>query len=98
VTVEITLEVSNALLRKATELRMSDCYGAMSIANVLGGSPSHEWDLARKYRLADLVAEALDRGLPVGEFRSAVEGKRLIDCRCYLRLKEEIGGRPDFPW
>lgn len=95
--IELTLPVSNETLRRAIELRMSDCYPAMSIANALGGTPSNSWAIARKYRLALLVEEAIDRGLPVAEFYDPVADKRFVDCKCYLRLRDEIGGKIGFP-
>lgn len=93
----IALEVSNKILRKAIELRISSCFTAMNIANSIGGSPSPEWDLVRKYSLPELVADALDRGMPVAEFRAAVTDEKFTDCRLYLKVRDEIGGRPDFP-
>jgi hypothetical protein len=93
----IALEVSNGMLRKAIELRISSCFPAMNIANSLGGSPSPEWDLVRKYGLDELVADALDRGMPVAEFRAAVTGEKFTDCKLYLKVRDIIGGRPDFP-
>jgi hypothetical protein len=93
----IALEVKNDVLQKAIELRISGCFTAMNIANSLGGSPSDEWSLVRRYSLPEMVADALDRGMPVAEFRAAVTGEKFTDCKLYLKVRDEIGGRPDFP-
>ena len=93
----IAMEVSNAVLQKAIELRISGCFPAMNVANSIGGSPSPEWDLVRKYGLDELVADALDRGMPVADFKAAVTGERFTDCKLYLKVRDIIGGRPDFP-
>lgn len=93
----ISQPVPDSVLRKAIELRISQCFGAMNMANALGGSPSPEWDVARSHRLPELVADALDRGLPVREFKAAVDNTPFCDTKAYLRVREEIGGRADFP-
>ena len=93
----IALEVTNNVLRAAIELRMSDVFPAMNIANALGGLQTDVWKIVRQYGLDELIAEALDRGLPVDEFKSAVEHKKFTDCKCYLRVRDIIGGRHDFP-
>lgn len=93
----ITVPVSDADLLQAIRLQLSSCFAAMSIANALGGSPIPAWGLARKHRLAELVSDALDRGLDVRSLKSAVDEIPFVDCSRYLKLREEIGGRPDFP-
>jgi hypothetical protein len=93
----ITQPISDADLRKAICLKLSECFGAMNIANAIGGTPSVAWTVARQHRLAELVADALDRGLPVGEFRAAVDNTPFMETKSYMRLREEIGGRADFP-
>lgn len=95
--IEINLEVSNAVLKEAIELRICECFPALNFANSLGGTETMAWKLVRKYGLVELVEEALDRGLPVGDFKSSVEGTRFIDCKLYMRVREQIGGRADFP-
>lgn len=93
----VALEVSNDVLKKAVELRMSDVFPSMNVANAIGGTQTDAWRLCRQESLAELIAESLDRGLPVSEFRCEVTDKKFMDCRSYLRVREEIGGRPDFP-
>ena len=89
--------VDDTALQNAIELQMSDVFPAMNIANHLGGSGKETlaWKLARRERLAELVAEAMDRRLPVMKFRCSVTDKTLTECRAYLRLHEEIGGALD---
>lgn len=93
----ISTPVSDKDLQKAIELRISECYGAMSIANALGGSRSIPWDLARNHRLPELVADALDRGLDLKSFRASVDETPFMDCKSYMRIREEIGGHANFP-
>ncbi len=93
----ITKPVSDADLKEAICLMVSECFGAMCIANALGGSPSVPWEIVRKHRLAELVADALDRLLPVRDFKAAVTGTPFMETKAYLRLRDEIGGRSDFP-
>lgn len=93
----ITIPVAKEVLQKAIELRISDCFQAMNIANQIGGSSSPEWDLVREHSLIDLVAEALDQRMDVGNMKSAVGGVKFTDCRLYEKVREQIGGRMDFP-
>jgi hypothetical protein len=69
----------------------------MSIANAMGGTPSLPWKLARDYSLDTLIADALDRKLPVRDFKAAVTGTPFMETKAYLRVRELIGGRSDFP-
>lgn len=93
----LNTEVSNDLLKKAIELRINDCFGALNMANSLGGVSTTEWELVRQHGLDALVEEALDRLMPVGDFKASVDGKRFTECKVYLRLRGIIGGRSDFP-
>lgn len=84
---------------EAIRLRCSQCFQAMNFANALGGSPSVPWELVRTYSLSELVADALDRGL-VDELRTlkaAVDHTPFMDTPHYLKVREMIGGRVDFP-
>lgn len=93
----IDTEISDADLREAIELKMSGCYTALEIANRFGGSQSDAWDVARSRRLADLVSDAIDRDLPVSQFRAAVSGESFTEFCGYMRLRDEIGGKAGFP-
>lgn len=89
--------VKTSTIIKAIELRISECFGAMLMANALGGRPSPEWDLVRRVGLDELVADALDRKVDVRQIRAAVDKTAFMDTPAYRRVKEMIGGRPDFP-
>jgi hypothetical protein len=77
-------------LREAIALRCSRVFGALNIANALGGDQSVPWRLLRTFSLVDLVIEAqLTRKLDLSTLDCAVEGgkvcstdiyKKAIDC------------------
>lgn len=69
--------VSDAALIKAIELRCSECFPAMNIANALGGSPSIEWEIVRTFSLVDMVREARKRGIDLSGRKAAV-GDHLV--------------------
>lgn len=85
----ITSPVSDRDLIKAIELRISKCFVAMDIANALGGSQSIPWDIARKYSVMELVAEALDRKLDVCSIKAAVDGTSFMDTEMYSILRDK---------
>lgn len=64
--------VKDSVLRAAIELKTSECYGSLSVANMLGGSPSAEWTLARANKLIDLIAEAQARDLDLTNWKTVV--------------------------
>lgn len=94
---EVKRPVTDAVLREAIEIRISECFGAMSIANAIGGREDDVWRLIRQVSLVEMIAEALDRGLPVREFKTAVGDIRFLDTPYYLKVRDLIGGRADFP-
>jgi len=56
---------------EAIEIRTSECFGAMSIANAIAGYQSDSWYLIRNYSLDELKEEAKKRGLKIkGETKS----------------------------
>ena len=76
----IAMEVNDRVLQQAIELKCSECYGAMSVANRLGGSPSEDWIVARSNKLADLIADAMYlRKLDMATWKTAVVGSLLCD-------------------
>ena len=79
----IGLPASDRDLQKAIELKCSQCYRAMSVANSLGGSPSRDWTLARAHKLPDLVAEARRRQLDMASWKPAVIEEVLCDTAPY---------------
>lgn len=75
-------------IRSAIELKCSACYGAMSVANALGGSQTADWRLARRYKLVDLIAEANRRGLDMTDWKTAVMQERLCDTAPFVKAGE----------
>jgi hypothetical protein len=75
----IATPVSDHILRHAIELKCSGCYGAMSIANALGGSQTEDWKIARAHKLVDLIAEARRRQLDMATWKTAVDDAILCD-------------------
>lgn len=86
----ISTPVPDRVLRSAIELKCSECYGALSMANALGGSPSADWLCARAHKLADLVAEVRQRKLDMADWKAAVDNKTLCDTPAYCRAIKEI--------
>jgi hypothetical protein len=95
--IELTKPISNATLCEAIAIRIDRVFPAMSVANALGGHQDDVWQTIRKYSVAELIAEALDRGINVADIKSSIHGERFIDSQYYLKVRDEIGGRPDFP-
>lgn len=93
----VTVPVKNEDLVEAISLKISKHFGALNIANALGGSPSVAWQVVRRTSLSEMVADALDRGLDVKSIKAAVDGTPFVETESYLRVRSEIGGRPDFP-
>jgi hypothetical protein len=78
-------------LQEAIELRCSECFPAMNIANSIGGNTkSIEWRLVRSFSLVELIKEAMLRGLPVEQFKSAVGGKPIKNTTIYLAAMRAI--------
>lgn len=77
-------------LQKSIELKCSECYGAMSIANAIGGTPSRDWHIARKFKLADLIAEAGRRGLDMSGWKTAVDHGTLCDSKAFIEAAQKI--------
>lgn len=66
--------VSDAALIKAIELRCSECFPAMNIANALAGYETIEWKIVRAFSLVDMVREARKRGIDLsGRWWSSVD-------------------------
>ena len=87
--------ISDASLIKAIELRCSECFPAMNLANQLGGYPSTEWEIVRTYSLVDMVREANKRGIDLTGRKAAVGDDLVTDRPIYQRAVEilsEEGG------
>lgn len=86
----IATPVKDNDLKKAIELKCSECYAAMAIANAFGGSQSAEWILVRKFTLADLIAEANRRGLDMAEWKTAVDNAILCDSKPFTEAAQKL--------
>ena len=54
---------TEAEISEAIQIRTSECFGALNIANALGGSETNSWYLIRNYTLEQLKEEATTMGL-----------------------------------
>jgi len=82
--------VDNQDLIKAIELRASECFPAMNIANALGGSETIAWRLVRSSSLSELIEEAISRKIELKEIKSAVDKKPLLETKAYMDLSINI--------
>jgi hypothetical protein len=64
--------ITNADLRKAIEICISECFPAMDIANAIAGAQTTEWKILRSFTARQLFDEAKTRGLPLESFIGAV--------------------------
>lgn len=91
----LTDPVSDADLREAIEILISESFLAMSIANAVARSPvapQTPWRLLRTFTPRQLFDEAVERKLPLGEFRAAVGERPITEApiyQAYLRSKEK---------
>src|SRR4051812_28514094 len=72
-------------LRDAVRLKCANCYGALSMANALGGSHTPGWDLCHVYPLKEILAEATERGVSLAGLKSAVDNKPVEETLYYRR-------------
>lgn len=83
-------------LQKAIELRASPVFGALSMANALGGSGhADEWDAVREFTFVQLVDEAKARELPIALFMASCDDRerRVIDTpiwRAYRKIASDL--------
>ena len=63
----------DAALKKAIQLLISECFGAMNIANALGGSQTPEWEVIHGgNKVSEIFAEAKKRGMDLKGLKAAV--------------------------
>lgn len=84
-TLTTSTEIDDATLQKAIELRISECFGALNIANALGGHQSLEWQVVRAFTPRELFDEARARKLPLETFKGAVADNAIADHPLYKR-------------
>ena len=82
---ELTYQPTDTELKDAIALRCSKCFGALNIANALGGDDSIPWKLVRTYSLVDLIQEAQARKLDLSTTNAAVEGGRVVATEIYQK-------------
>lgn len=83
--ITLDVKISDGDLRKAIELRISECFPALDFANALAGAQDTPWQLLRKYNFIELIDEAKARGLPIEAFRGAVGGRIIADAPVYKK-------------
>lgn len=70
-------------LEEAIKIRASECYGAMRMANSLGGSESPVWILLNTFSFEELLTEARGRNMKPENWKIAV-GEGLIQDAAYF--------------
>ena len=88
---KFTVPVKDSDLLHAIELRCSECFPAMNIANALGGSRTVPWDLVRTYSLVEMLQEAKDRGLDLSNLKAAVDGRKVVESKAYAMASSKGG-------
>lgn len=63
----------------AIELACSPVLGSLSMANALGGSQTDDWRLVREFPLAQLIDEAVERGVDLSIIKAACCDVLVID-------------------
>jgi len=69
------VEPTNGDVIEAIRIRTSECFGALNIANALGGEETASWYLIHHYTLEQLKEEAQRRGLVFTEERAVLNGE-----------------------
>lgn len=85
---QITLErkILDSDIQDAIEIRCSECYPAMAIANAFAGTKTVSWQLLDKYSFSELIAEARQRSLPIDTWHAAVDtqNRLVMETRAYM--------------
>jgi len=87
-----TRELSVDDLRKAIELRFSRCFPALNLANALGGYQSAPWQAVREFTPVQLIADAVERGVPLDELECAVTHEYLPATSLYRLVYDKMFG------
>jgi hypothetical protein len=94
-TLTLQQNITNEDVLEAISLKCSTCYGAMSIANRVGGTPTVAWQLCHTYPLAQIIQEAQERGLALDSVRVAV-GDELVQDSMYWKLAMKLVTEEEF--
>lgn len=65
-------------VREAVEILAAECYGALQVANSIGGSLTPAWEILRACTWANIVQEATKRGFDFSTMTCAVTGTPLL--------------------
>lgn len=76
-------QASGEDVQKAVQIIASECFGAMRIANAMGGVQTVPWQIVHNNSWADIVAEAKARGLKFEEMKCAVTDTPLTRSATY---------------
>lgn len=72
-------------MKKAVEIISAECFGAMSVANLLNGrDPTPEWEIVHNNSWVDIVKEAKDMGVDTDSLNCAVTDTPVINSATYL--------------
>lgn len=66
-------------IKKAIEILASECYGAMSMCNMIGGIQSPEWEILHNNTWTDIVNEGISHGLDFDKMTCAVSDSKVSD-------------------
>lgn len=69
-----TITFSQEDVERALELIFSECFGAMKMANLLGGSKDNPWKLIHSFSLDEIFAEAKRMGIDLRSIKPAILG------------------------
>lgn len=64
--------ISNDSVKKAIEILASECFGALNLANTLGGLQTEEWQILHNNSWKDIVDDGKSRGLDFDSMKCAV--------------------------
>jgi hypothetical protein len=78
-TITVVQPVRDDDLIQAIAIRCSPVFGALSMANALGGARTDAWRAVREFTLVQLVDDALTRGLDLTALKAACCDVLVID-------------------
>lgn len=87
-TLTTEVKITDQNLKDAIAIRCSPCFGALNVANALGGSETTEWALIRTFSAVAIVKEIEARGIDITALPCAVEKDTLVvDSQTYQKAK-----------
>lgn len=81
-------QVPESVLFAAVQTMFSECYGAMRIANYIGGQQTPKWELLHAFDRAEIMSEVEDRKLDITKLTTAVgkTGELVINSVAYKKM------------